>query len=204
MRQTRSKWVAQATSDELLAYSCISAFQKALVKQMRLSEKSGFYPPSVVAELIVFPISDTLVFIPSVIYQNISHISVIRKTMKSLYLFLYYDYAILQFIPMQPMPGYKIGYALRRRCVKRILGNRCGKKVVVKDHCDFGNGARLTVGDNSKMGRTLRYWELLQLEKTFLWGRTSSSWQPAILVAEPLSRIPSRTIASSGVSQPNC
>ena len=42
--QTRSKWVAQATSDELLAYSCISAFQKALAKQMSLSEKSGFYP----------------------------------------------------------------------------------------------------------------------------------------------------------------
>ena len=152
--------------------------------------------------MIVFPISDTLVSIPSVICQNISHISVIRKTMKSLYLFLYY--AILQYIPMQPMPGYIIGYALRRRCVKRILGNRCGKKVVVKDHCYFGNGARLTIGDNSQMGRTLRYWELLQLEKTFLWGRMSSSWQPAILAAEPLSRIPSRTIVLSGMSQPNC
>lgn len=75
--------------------------------------------------------------------------------MKKIYLFLYY--AILQYIPMQPMPGYKIGYALRRWVVKRILGDRCGKDVIVKDHCYFGNGGRLTVGCRSQLGQNSRF-----------------------------------------------
>lgn len=56
---------------------------------------------------------------------------------------------------MQPMPGYKIGYMLRRWCVKYLLHN-CGKKVIVKDHCYFGNGARLAVGDRSQLGQNAR------------------------------------------------
>lgn len=71
---------------------------------------------------------------------------------------------------MQPMPGYKIGYALRRRCVKRILGNRCGKKVVVKDHCYFGNGNRLTVGDNSQMGQNAKLLGTVTIGKDVLMG----------------------------------
>jgi len=74
--------------------------------------------------------------------------------MNKIHLFLYY--AILQYIPMQPMPGYKIGYALRRWVVKRILGDRCGKDVIVKDRCYFGNGSRLTVGDRTQMGQNAR------------------------------------------------
>lgn len=156
---------AQATSDELFAPAC--APPPKTLNERAYQRKVAFTPP-VVAELIVFPISDTLVSITSVICQSILRISVIRKTMKSLYLFLYY--AILQYIPMQPMPGYKIGYALRRRCVKRILGNRCGKKVVVKDHCYFGNGNRLTVGDNSQMGQNAKLLGTVTIGKDVLMG----------------------------------
>lgn len=75
--------------------------------------------------------------------------------MKKIYLFLYY--AFLQYIPMQPMPGYKIGYVLRRWIVKRILGDRCGTDVIVKDRCYFGNGGRLSVGDRSQLGQNSRF-----------------------------------------------
>lgn len=73
--------------------------------------------------------------------------------MKKVLLILYYG--LLQFIPMHPMPGYKIGYALRRWIAQRIL-KHCGKDVIVKDHCDFGNGARLSVGDRSQLGKNAK------------------------------------------------
>lgn len=88
--------------------------------------------------------------------------------MKQLALFLYY--LILQYIPMQPMPGYKLGYSLRRWAVKHILGSRCGKDVVVKDHCYFGNGGRLTVGDRSQMGSNARFGGTITLGNDVVMG----------------------------------
>lgn len=73
--------------------------------------------------------------------------------MKKLLLIIYY--ALLQRFPMQPMPGYKIGYKLRYWCVKHLL-RRCGTDVIVKDHCCFGNGSRLTVGNRSQLGSNAR------------------------------------------------
>lgn len=73
--------------------------------------------------------------------------------MKKILLVLYY--AFLQRIPMQPMPGYRLGYAFRRWCVSRLLRS-CGRDVIVKDHCYFGNGGRLTVGDRSQLGSNAR------------------------------------------------
>ena len=75
--------------------------------------------------------------------------------MKSLFLLLYYG--VLQYIPMQPMPGYQLGYKLRYWCLRHILGSRCGKAVIVKDHCSFGNGDRLTVGDRSQLSSHGRF-----------------------------------------------
>ena len=66
--------------------------------------------------------------------------------MKKILLLIYY--ALLQRIPMQPMPGYKLGYRLRYWCARHLL-RHCGKDVIVKDHCYFGNGTRLSVGDRS-------------------------------------------------------
>lgn len=73
--------------------------------------------------------------------------------MKKLLLIIYY--ALLQRFPMQPMPGYKIGYKLRYWCVKHLL-RRCGTDVIVKDHCYFGNGLRLSVGNRSQLGSNAR------------------------------------------------
>ena len=73
--------------------------------------------------------------------------------MKKLLLLIYY--ALLQRIPMQPMPGYKLGYKLRYWCARHLLC-RCGKDVIVKDHCYFGNGTRLSVGDRSQLGSNAR------------------------------------------------
>lgn len=73
--------------------------------------------------------------------------------MKKLLLIIYY--ALLQRIPMQPMPGYKLGYKFRYWCVKHLL-RRCGTDVIVKDHCYFGNGLRLSVGNRSQLGSNAR------------------------------------------------
>lgn len=73
--------------------------------------------------------------------------------MKKILLLIYY--ALLQRIPMQPMPGYKLGYRLRYWCARHLL-RHCGKDVIVKDHCYFGNGTRLSVGDRSQLGSNAR------------------------------------------------
>lgn len=56
---------------------------------------------------------------------------------------------------MQPMPGFRIGYKLRYKAVRKLL-RKCGNDIIVKDHCYFGNGTRLSVGDRSQMGSHAR------------------------------------------------
>jgi len=73
--------------------------------------------------------------------------------MKKIYLLLYYGFA--QFLPMQPIPGYQLFYKIRYFIVKRIL-KKCGKNVIVKNKCYFGNGDRLEIGDNSQLGQNAR------------------------------------------------
>lgn len=73
--------------------------------------------------------------------------------MRKLILLLYY--LLFQYIPMQPIPGYRVGYRLRYLCARHLLKS-CGKDVVVKDHCYFGNGLRLSVGDRSQLGQNAR------------------------------------------------
>ncbi len=75
--------------------------------------------------------------------------------MNNLYLFLYYVF--LQHIPMQPFPGYQLGYILRRWCLKHILKDRFGIDIVVKDHCYIGKGDRLTVGNRSQLSSHGRF-----------------------------------------------
>ena len=73
--------------------------------------------------------------------------------MKKFILLLYYIF--FQHIPMQPIPGYRIGYKFRYWCVRHLL-KTCGKDVIVKDHCYFGNGSRLSVGARSQLGQNAR------------------------------------------------
>ena len=72
---------------------------------------------------------------------------------RTLLLLLYYG--LLQHIPMQPFPGFRIGYALRRQVLSRLLA-RCGQDIVVKSRCYVGNGSRLSVGSRSQLGQNAR------------------------------------------------
>ena len=54
-----------------------------------------------------------------------------KRIIKIVCLFVYYSIAIR--FPTQPMPGYKMGYILRRFLVKRIASD-CGKKILVKQN----------------------------------------------------------------------
>lgn len=73
--------------------------------------------------------------------------------MRSIYVLIYYVFA--QYLPMQPFPGYRAWYALRWFLASRIL-RHCGRDVIVKDRCYFGDGARLSVGDRSQLGSSAR------------------------------------------------
>lgn len=64
-------------------------------------------------------------------------------------------YGIAQFFPTQPVPGWKIGYAFRRRLVKLIF-DHCGSNVIVKDRAYFGRGSGVMVGDRSQIGQRSR------------------------------------------------
>jgi len=73
--------------------------------------------------------------------------------MRNIWLILYYGVAWK--LPMQPMPGYKLFYAIRRFLVRKLL-SECGTGVVVKDRCYFGNGKNLHVGSYSQLGQNCR------------------------------------------------
>lgn len=74
--------------------------------------------------------------------------------MKKVYLLLYY--AVAKHLPMQPFPGYSFYYQIRYFLAKRILC-KCGKNVVVKNNCYFGDGSKLKVGDFSQLGQNARF-----------------------------------------------
>ncbi|MDH5525604.1 MAG: acyltransferase [Desulfobulbaceae bacterium] len=73
--------------------------------------------------------------------------------MHNFFLLIYYAFA--QFIPMQPVPGWRIGYALRTFLCRKILKST-GSEIVCKDRCYFGRGDRLTVGNRSQLGQNAR------------------------------------------------
>ncbi len=73
--------------------------------------------------------------------------------MSKLSLFLYYVFA--RFLPMHPMPGWQIGYALRGFLVKYIFKS-CGKDVQIKTGAYFGTGCDLIIGDRSQLGQNSR------------------------------------------------
>lgn len=73
--------------------------------------------------------------------------------MKSFYLILYYCFAY--YLPMQPVPGYKLYYKFRLFLVKRLL-KKCGDNVIVKSKCYFGKGTNLKVGNFSQLGQNAR------------------------------------------------
>ncbi len=73
--------------------------------------------------------------------------------MKKIYLIVYYLFA--QFLPMQPVPGYKIFYKIRYLLFRGIINN-CGIDIIVKNKAYIGNGSRLSIGDRSQIGQNVR------------------------------------------------
>ena len=73
--------------------------------------------------------------------------------MNRLSLFLYY--LIFQHLPMQPFPGYRLGYWLRGKVVSRLF-KRCGRNPIVKNKCYFGDGSKISLGNNAQLGQNAR------------------------------------------------
>ncbi len=76
-----------------------------------------------------------------------------KKFKRVFFLILYYSF--FRKFPTQPVPGYRIGYLLRRFALRHIIEN-CGQNIVVKQDCYFGKGERLQVGDRSQLGHNAR------------------------------------------------
>ena len=70
---------------------------------------------------------------------------------------------------MQPFPGYKVGYILRRIVAKHLL-KKCGKNIIVKNKCYFGNGSHLEVGDRSQLGQNSRLGGTITIGKDCVMG----------------------------------
>lgn len=49
------------------------------------------------------------------------------------------------------MPGWRLGYTLRRFLVKHIF-KHCGRDVIIKNNAYFGSGSGVEVGDRSQIG----------------------------------------------------
>lgn len=73
--------------------------------------------------------------------------------MRQLALFLYY--AIACHFPTQPVPGWRFGYWLRGKLVKKIF-KRCGDNVLVKHGAYFGSGSGIELGQRSQIGDNSR------------------------------------------------
>lgn len=68
---------------------------------------------------------------------------------------LFFYYAIAVRFPTQPVPGWKLGYALRRFLVS-IFADACGKEIIVKQNAYLGSAIGLKVGDHSQLGANSR------------------------------------------------
>jgi maltose O-acetyltransferase len=73
---------------------------------------------------------------------------------RKIWLIVYY--VIGTRFPTQPMPGYKIGYALRRFLISRIAES-CGKDIIVKQACYIGAGIGLRIGNRAQLGHNARF-----------------------------------------------
>lgn len=60
-------------------------------------------------------------------------------------------YGLAQFLPTQPVPGWRLGYKLRRALVTSIF-LEVGDGVVVKSRAYFGNGRSVRMGARSQLG----------------------------------------------------
>ncbi len=72
---------------------------------------------------------------------------------KKIALLVYYLFA--RWFPTQPMPGWRLGYAVRRFLFQFIV-DEVGPGVIVKHNAYIGNGEGLRIGSNSQIGQNCR------------------------------------------------
>lgn len=73
--------------------------------------------------------------------------------MKKLFLLIYYG--IATWFPTQPMPGWRLGYSLRRFLVRHIAES-CGRDVIIKHKAYIGSGVGLRIGSRAQLGHNAR------------------------------------------------
>jgi len=73
---------------------------------------------------------------------------------------------------MQPIPGYKIYYRIRKFLVGRII-KECGEGVVVKDKAYFGSGNNLCVGSRTQLGQNCKFQGPVRLGNDVIMGPDS-------------------------------
>ena len=72
-----------------------------------------------------------------------------NKTMRKIYLLLYYGFG--QYLPKSTRPFGKLSMLIRRFLCKRIFSS-CGDKIVVENKAYFGNGKDFKVGNEGGIG----------------------------------------------------
>jgi maltose O-acetyltransferase len=86
---------------------------------------------------------------------------------RKLLLLIYY--ALATKFPTHPVPGWRFGYALRRRLVK-ALSESCGKNIVVKQNAYLGSLLNFKIGDYSQIGHQARIGPNVSLGKNVVMG----------------------------------
>jgi acetyltransferase-like isoleucine patch superfamily enzyme len=64
-------------------------------------------------------------------------------------------YLLARHLPTPPVPGWRLGYILRRILVRRIF-KQCGDGVLIKKNAYFGSGVDIQIGDRSQIGHNAR------------------------------------------------
>lgn len=76
-----------------------------------------------------------------------------NRLVKAIALILYYGIATR--FPTQPVPGYRLGYTIRR-FLMRYIAESCGSDIIVKQNAYIGSGAGLRIGNRSQLGHNSR------------------------------------------------
>ena len=105
-----------------------------------------------------------------------------NNSIRKLFLIGYYLFA--RHLPTQPVPGWHIGYALRRLLVKGIF-EHCGNNIIVKLNAYFGTGEHVRIGDDSQIGHNAKISSDTILGNDVLMGPDVIIWS----VAHEFSRL---------------
>jgi len=101
--------------------------------------------------------------------------------MRNVFLLIYYGFA--QFFPTQPIPGWRFGYCLRAWLIKKLIGNKCGNQILVKQKAYIGKATGLVIGNHSQLGQNSRIGPSVTLGNNVVMGpdvvimTTAHAWE---------------------------